>query len=134
MIVVDTNLICYLYLTGEKTALVEQIFQADPDWRVPLLWRSEFRNVLALYMRKDLLTLDDARRIMAEAEHQLHGKEYQVVSNRILELAHQGSCSAYDAEFIALAQDLSVPLVTTDQKLRQSFPATALSPEKFLAL
>jgi predicted nucleic acid-binding protein len=51
-----------------------------------------------------------------------------------LELAHQGSCSAYDAEFIALAQDLSVPLVTTDQKLRQSFPATALSPEKFLAL
>ena len=51
MIVTDTNVIAYLYLEGERSVQVEKVLEKDPHWVAPLLWRSEFRNVLALYMR-----------------------------------------------------------------------------------
>ena len=48
MIVVDTNIVAYLYLPGEHTAAVERLLERDPEWAAPILWRSEFRNILAL--------------------------------------------------------------------------------------
>lgn len=60
MIVVDTNIITYLYLPTEYTALAERLLEQDPDWIAPSLWRSELRNVLAHYLRKRLLTFDKA--------------------------------------------------------------------------
>jgi len=62
MIVVDTNIICFLYLNGIYTGEAEQAFDRDPYWIAPLLWRSEFRNVLAGYIRKGVLTFSDATR------------------------------------------------------------------------
>ena len=59
-------------------------------------------------------------------------KEYTLVSADILNLAFTGGCSAYDAEFVALARDMGVPLVTADSSLLQKFPDTAVSPEHFL--
>ena len=63
MIVVDTNIISYLYLSSERSAQVEKAFLKDPEWAVPLLWRSEFRNVLAQYLRKGILSFEDAVQI-----------------------------------------------------------------------
>jgi len=68
MIVVDTNIIAYLYLQGEHTAQAEKVLQKDSEWMAPPLWRSEFRNVLAFYLRQGHLLLDDAQAIMWEAE------------------------------------------------------------------
>lgn len=48
MIVADTNLIAYLWISGEKSELADQVFQKDPSWIAPVLWRSEFRNVLSM--------------------------------------------------------------------------------------
>lgn len=58
MIVADTNLITYLLLPTPMTAAAETLYRDDPEWAAPLLWRSELRNVLALYLRKGLLPLD----------------------------------------------------------------------------
>ncbi|MCO6439628.1 MAG: hypothetical protein J5I81_00810 [Nitrococcus mobilis] len=55
MIVADTNLLIYILLAGEHTLAAERVFQRDPEWAAPLLWRSEFRNVLALYLRSCLV-------------------------------------------------------------------------------
>ena len=57
--------------------------------------------------------------------------EYSVVSHRVLQLATDSGCTAYDCEFVALAQDLRVPLVTTDGKILRAFPTVAVSLEAF---
>lgn len=126
MIVVDTNVVAYLYLPGEHTARAESLLEQDPDWVAPVLWRSEFRNILAGYMRRRLVTFDQARELQAEAESLLSGAEYEVDSRRVLELVRDSDCTAYDCEFAALAVMLGVKLVTMDAKLLKAFPAHAM--------
>ncbi len=125
MIVVDTNVIAYLWLPGERTAAAERLLRTDPDWNAPLLWRSEFRNVLAGCLRRKDLDLDTALQIADGAEAQLRGREFAVPAAQVLARVHQSDCSAYDCEFVVLAEELSVPLVTSDAKLLKSFPGLA---------
>lgn len=125
MIVVDTNVLAYLYLPTDFTAKAENLLQNDPEWVAPTLWRSEFRNVLALYLRKSLFTLEQAVAIQTEAESLLHECEYLVNSLDVLQLVQQSKCSAYDCEFVALAQSLNVPLITMDKQILKNFPNTA---------
>lgn len=127
MIVVDTNINVYLYLPTELTSQAETLLAQDPDWVAPHLWRSEFRNVLTLYMRKKLLTFDEAYSIQTEAEDLLNNKEYDLPSYHILSLTNTSECSAYDCEFVALAKQLDVQLVTTDKQVLKHFPSVAIS-------
>lgn len=126
MIVVDSNVLAYLYLPSEYTQQAEDLLQKDPDWAAPILWRSEFRNILAGYMRRNALTFDDAREIQTEAESLLAGCEYEVDSQRVLELVRDSECSAYDCEFVALALRRGVKLVTMNRKLLRAFPKHAV--------
>ena len=132
MIVVDTNIIAYLFLDSGRSQLCEKALLAEPLWAVPRLWRSEMRSVLALYLRKGLLSLADAQQIMIEASGLVQGLEYEVTSNQVLELVNTSNCSAYDCEFVALAQDLGVPLVTSDRQILAEFPEIAISLEAFV--
>lgn len=133
MIVVDTNLIAYLWLPGSHTATAERVVAKDSDWCSPLLWRSEFRNVLCSHMRVKHLDLAAATQIMTEAENHMGRREYAVPSSSVLRLAAGSKCSAYDCEFVALAEELGVPLLTTDRKLAAQFPGIAVQPDAFLA-
>ena len=78
MIVVDTNVIAYLLLGGEKTSGARSVFKRDSKWAAPLLWRSEFRSVLAMFIRKGKLPSEKAMEFMNEAETLMQGEEYQV--------------------------------------------------------
>ena len=131
MIVVDTNLLVYLYVQGQRTAESETVLRRDPIWAAPLLWRSEFRNVLIGLVRKRALSVEAATAIVEEAERWLAGHEYSVVSRHVLGLAGQSGCSAYDCEFVALAQDLGIPMVTADRQLLRAFPTVAVSLASF---
>ena len=127
MIVVDTNILAYLYLPGDRTAHAEALLEQDPDWAAPILWRSEFRNILAGYIRRKAITFDQACRLQDEAESLLAGSEFEVDSTAVLALVRDSNCSAYDCEFIALAIQLDTTLVTMDKKLLGSFPEHALT-------
>lgn len=122
MIVVDTNVLAYLYLPTEHTAQAESLLRSDPNWAAPLLWRSEFRNVLAGYLRRRVLSFEEACAIQQEAESLLAGNEHEVDSRQVLKLVRDSDCSAYDCEFVALAEHLGVKLVTLDAKLLRAFP------------
>jgi predicted nucleic acid-binding protein len=127
MIVVDSNVVAYVYLPSDYTEKAEALLEHDADWAAPLLWRSEFRNILAGYMRRKTLTFEAARDLQREAESLLAGAEHEVDSREVLELVRDSDCSAYDCEFVALAMTLDVKLVTMDAKLLKAFPKYAVS-------
>ena len=130
MIVVDTNVLAYLWLPGDHTVPAEQLWQQDPEWVAPLLWRSEFRSVLSGYLRRGRVSLEVATRIMNDVEDQMRGREYSVASSEVLRLVAGSSCSAYDCEFVALATALAVPFVTSDVAVLRAFPGIARSLER----
>jgi predicted nucleic acid-binding protein len=125
--VVDSNVVAYLYLPGEYTAAAEALLEQDADWAAPILWRSEFRNILAGYMRRKAITFEQANSLQREAESLLGGAEFEVESLAVLELVRDSDCSAYDCEFIALAMKLDTKLVTMDKKLLRAFPKRAIA-------
>ncbi len=127
MIVVDSNILAYLYLPGDFTAPAEKLLAQDPDWVAPILWRSEFRNILAGFMRRGTLTFDQAYAIQREAEALLSAKEYDIDSYAVLELVKKSDCSAYDCEFVALALKLGTRLATMDKKVLRNFPEHTFS-------
>ena len=132
MIVVDTNVIAYLWLPGKDSPLAQRLMEHDGDWCAPLLWRSEFRNVLVGVMRRGAISVDAARRTAEEAELLMRGREYAVSSGPVLAAAAASGCSAYDCEFVVLAQALGLPLVTVDRDLLRAFPNDAWSPAAYV--
>ena len=127
MIVVDSNVLAYLYLPGEYTAAAEALLEHDPEWAAPMLWRSEFRNILVGYMRRKAISFEQANSLQREAESLLEGSEFEVDSLTVFELARDSDCSAYDCEFVALAMKLDTKLVTMDKKLLRAFPKRAIA-------
>lgn len=131
MIVVDTNVIAYLLLEGIRKEQADKVRATDPEWVAPLLWRSEFRNVLAIYMRRAILMPEQALVIAQNSELMMLGKEYPVSSEHVLRLVAGSKCSSYDCEFVALAQELGVKLVTADKRVVSEFPKTAIPLDAF---
>ncbi len=115
MIVVDCNIISYYFIPGNFSNQVQKVYLKDFHWIPPSLWKSEFRNVLSLYLRRNIIELDFALMIFEKAEILLINNEYKINSSRVLQLTKESGCSAYDCEYISLAQDLDVPLITLDK-------------------
>lgn len=132
MIAVDTNIISYLYISGDRSQQSEDLLSFDSNWVAPILWRSEFRNVLAQYLRKNLLNINEILLIIQQAEELLIDHEYEISSAHIMQLVESSQCSAYDCEFISLAQYLDVPLITTDKKILREFPEITQTAESYL--
>lgn len=131
MIVVDTNVIAYLLLPGKHTEFARAAYNHDSDWVAPILWRSEFRNVLATALQQGQLQLHDALDVMRLATELMDGGEFEVDSSEVLSLAADSSCSAYDCEFVVLARELGVHLVTADRKTSSSFPSSTVELVEF---
>ncbi|GAB5562278.1 MAG: hypothetical protein SynsKO_39250 [Synoicihabitans sp.] len=127
MIVVDTNILAYRWLPGPQSSKVDQLLRVDSEWAAPLLWRSEFRNLLAGYLRRGDLTSPQAESVVAMARKSLSGGEYAVADDAVMQLVVNSKCTAYDCEFVALAQALNTMLVTEDKALLKAFPTSCRS-------
>ena len=132
MIVADTNLIVYLMIEGDQTEIAERVLDKDSDWYAPYLWRSEFMSALTLYIRQELMSFDIAMQTMDNVRRRVRIVERHVSPRDVLTLVSQSTCSAYDCEFVALANHLNAPLVTSDSRLLRDFPNQALAPDRFL--
>ena len=122
MIVVDVNILAYLLIPGKFTTSAEHLLAADSFWAAPMLWRSELRNVFATYLRSNQLELVDALALFQRAADIIGADEYEVQTSDVLRLSKKSRCSAYDCEYIALAEFLDLKLVTADGKLAKAFP------------
>lgn len=133
MIVADTNLIAYLTIEGEFTKQAELVYEFDSNWVAPYLWRSEFRSILALYIRQKYMTLNQAQVIMAQAEKLMQNKEFELDSASILQMIDKSALSSYDSEYVVLAEKLGINLITNDKKILRLFPSLAISLKSFQA-
>jgi len=126
VIVVDTNVIASLLLpTSEHTPAAIALLERDREWAAPILWRSEFCNILATGVRNGWLTENQATEALGSAEDLMEGGDYRVPAAEVLATAIASRCTAYDSEFVVLARDLGVDLVTVDGALLRAFPTIA---------
>ena len=127
MIVVDTNIVVYFLIEGDRTAQARQLWQTDPGWFLPALWRHEFLNVLVNYALQSRAPVADMTAIWRYANHIFAATTGEVDMESALALAVEHKISAYDAQFVTLAQQLGTVLVTEDKVLLKRFPDTAVS-------
>jgi predicted nucleic acid-binding protein len=132
LIVIDTKILAYFLIRGEHSSFAEEVREIDPTWAAPLIWRAEMRNVLVGYLRREVMTLSEVKDLMSDAEALLYGREYTVEFGPVLELAYRSGCSAYDCEFVYLAEKLEIPLVTSDRVLLSAFPSKSISMTDYL--
>jgi len=133
VIVVDTNVIHYCWVRGQNTEIAQAVRQKDPEWHAPILWHSELRNVLTAYLRRGLLTRAQIIGILGIADQALAEREHILSDDLVLDVVASSALTAYDAELVALATALSVPLVTADKGVLKAFPDRALTMETFLS-
>ncbi|MYE82201.1 MAG: type II toxin-antitoxin system VapC family toxin [Gammaproteobacteria bacterium] len=129
--VVDTNVVAYYWIPGPFNGQAVTLRVATDDWLVPRLWRSEFRNVLAGFLRGGHLRVDEAKALAVAAEAELLDFERDVDSTAVIDLVASSRLSAYDCEFVALARSLGIALVTEDAAILEQFPEVAVSMEAF---
>ena len=134
MIVVDSNLLVAFAVRGPRSELADGVYQKDPVWCVPPLWRQEMRNALVQHCRAGRLAWPRATAILSDLERRLEQTELAVHSELVLVLAEHTRLSAYDAEFGVLAEVLDLPLLTWDGELIAALPHRAMTPETYLAL
>lgn len=131
MIVVDTSVISSLCVPNDMEELAYQVLRKDPDWVAPLLWRSEIRNVMSLNLRKNILELSTILLSLQEPEQLMESNSYEVNSTQILQLVQHSNCSSYDCEFVALADDLGVQMVSFDKQICREFSGIAVHLKNF---
>lgn len=132
MVVVDTNVLAYLLIEGDRSADAQALYARDADWRSEAFLLIEFSNILATYRRSDVLSRGAAEGLLATAERIVTGL-VNLPHARALKLAAEFGVSAYDARFLGAAQSAGAKLVTEDAKLRAAAPTLTRSLSDALA-
>ena len=125
MIVADSNLIASCVLESKATTAALALRARDPDWRVPHLWRYEVQNILATMIKAKRLVRKEAETIFQGLLASLRANEHEPHPADVLLLVEKHGISGYDAQFVALAQELGARLVTRDKELLKKLPDVA---------
>src|SRR5881398_370957 len=133
MLLVDTNIIAPLYVRSAGSQAVAKLFARDAVWRTEPLALIELSSVLIAYERARYITAATARDCLNRAAAFLQPHLFRVSHQAALDAALRYRTTAYDARFLALAQQLGQRLVTEDTKLRVAAPRLTQSLAEVLA-
>jgi predicted nucleic acid-binding protein len=78
------------------------------------------------------MKLEEAIQLMENALITMQNRDVAPSNNLILALAANSSLSAYDCEFVGLANEINCKLVTVDKQIIKSFSDIAISLEDFI--
>jgi predicted nucleic acid-binding protein len=126
MIAIDTNVIAYLLIEGDRTAEVQAPRPTDPDWRSEPFLLFEFSNLPATRVGTKALAVAQAKSLLESAAQQV-AAWVEVRHVEALAVALDRQVSAYDARLVACARRLSAPLVAEDSRLRAATPGSSMS-------
>lgn len=132
MIVADASVLMHAVVQSRFSVDVDQSWKVDPHWIAPALWRSELRSGLTKYVRHGSFPARDAFDRALEAENLISETKEIRDHHLVLTIALQSGCSAYDSEYIALAMENGLPLLTYDRTLIDLFPGIAITPGDWL--
>ncbi|MDD5266680.1 MAG: type II toxin-antitoxin system VapC family toxin [Methylococcales bacterium] len=132
MIVIDANILIYALIECDNSRMIPQLREKDTDWRTAGLCLHEILNVLTTYQRRGLLTLEQCRELLKSANRFISVAQCEVDMEASLSVAAKYGITGYDAQYVALALNLAVPLITEDRKLRQAAPEVAISMQEFI--
>ena len=131
MIIADASLVSFLFLEGDMSGTVRELYRRDPDWVTPPILKHEMLNILAAVGRTD-----DAALAMEELWKEIRmrlGTRQQVPDPlRALRMAIDFGISGSEAQYLALSLQLSAPMVTCDLHLLEYLPKLVVSPEVYL--
>ena len=128
MIVVDTNVIAYLLIRGERSEAMDRLQDQDSEWIAPRLWLDEFLNILCTCERNGGIGSAQAVELLGDALALMEGSSYDVPPDRVLAVARRTGCSGYDSQYVALAEDLGLRLYTCDQRILRKCSDLAVGP------
>jgi len=128
MIVVDTNVIAYYLIRGERSEIMDRLYEADSHWVAPRLWLDEFTNILCTYERNGQIHSNESLSILSDALSLMEDCSYDIPPERVLAIARRTGCSGYDSQYLALAEDLGLKLYTCDKKILSACPELASQP------
>jgi predicted nucleic acid-binding protein len=132
MIVIEANILIYALIECDNSRMIPQLREKDADWRTTGLCLHETLNVLATFQRRGLLTLEQCQELLKSANRFISVAQCEVNIEASLAVAAKYGITGYDAQYVALAQNLAVPLITEDRKLRHAVPGIGVSMQEFI--
>jgi predicted nucleic acid-binding protein len=133
VIVADANLIAAYCINTTATPAAKAIFAKDGAWISPKLWQAEFVSALLKHRRTGAISYEEFERSLLLAASLMRDMDYDSDVRRVAEVAERTSCSAYDACYVALAEEKDVRLVTKDGGILANASHVSMTPERFLA-
>ena len=125
MIVSDSNLIASCVLESAATESARHLRTRDGEWYVPRLWRYEVMNIFSTMIKVRGMNPTMADSIFSALVTTLRPFERDPMPQDVFALVEEHGISGYDAQFVALAQELGCTLYTQDKELLRKFPETA---------
>ena len=125
MIVADSNLIASCVLESSTTEAARHLRASDNEWYVPTLWRYEVTNILATMIRVRGLPSETAISIFDALSESLKPYERDPSADDVFALVSDYGITGYNAQFVALAQELHCTLYTQDKEILDKFPTLA---------
>jgi predicted nucleic acid-binding protein len=132
MIVADTNLLVYFAMSTSLSKDAQRVRAKDRNWTAPSLLRSEFMNVISKACRENHVSRDAALRSFRRGMNLVNISKLHSDPLFIFNAAQTTGCSSYDLEFVWLAMELGIQLVTADQQVLRAFPMVAIDLANFL--
>lgn len=124
---VDASVAVKWVVEEEHTAQAVRVMEAE-GCHAPAHWQAEAVNALwAKVFRRELDSADAGERMTALLRAPVHAAGITGLLPRAFAIAVAHSVTIYDALYVALAERLTIPLVTADGKLVRRMPGAVAS-------